>query len=118
MNKKALIEKKNELHKHLNALFEDNEEKRSISKEKEDKIKELFNSLSQIDEEIRSLDKQYISENKSQNRKRDLMNKEDKLEIRRNIEAEALAMKAHGKKSSDIVRELASKYEVRTDSVS
>ena len=85
MNKKALIEKKNELHKQLNALFEDDEEKRSFSKEKEDKIKELFNSLSQIDEEIRSLDKQYVSENKSQKRKRDLMNKEDKLEIRRNI---------------------------------
>ena len=48
MNKKALIEKKNELHKQLNALFEDDEEKRSFSKEKEDKIKEFFNSLSQI----------------------------------------------------------------------
>ena len=69
MNKKALIEKKNELHKQLNALFEDDEEKRSFSKEKEDKIKELFNSLSQIDEEIRSLDKQYTTENKLQNQK-------------------------------------------------
>ena len=113
MNKKALIEKKNELHKQLNALFEDDEEKRSFSKEKEDKIKELFNSLSQIDEEIRSLDKQYISDNKPQKRKRDLMNKEDKLEIRRNIEAEALAMKAHGKRASEIAQELANKYEVR-----
>ena len=115
MNKKALIEKKNELHKQLNALFEDNEEKRSISKEKEDKIKELFNSLSQIDEEIRSLDKQYVSENKSQNKKGVQMNKEEKLEIRKNIEAEALAMKAHGKRASEIAQELANKYEVRAD---
>lgn len=113
MNKKALIEKKNELHKQLNALFEDDEEKRSFSKEKEDKIKELFNSLSQIDEEIRSLDRQYISENKQQNRKRVFMNKEEKLEIRRNIESEAFAMKAHGKRASEIAQELASKYEVR-----
>ena len=115
MNKKALIEKKNELHKQLNALFEDDEEKRSFSKEKEDKIKELFNSLSQIDEEIRSLDKQYVSENKSQKRKRDFMNKEEKLEIRKNIEAEALALKAHGKRASEIAQELANKYEVRAD---
>ena len=115
MNKKALIEKKNELHKQLNALFEDNEEKRSFSKEKEDKIKELFNSLSQIDEEIRSLDKQYMSENNLQNKKGVSMNKEEKLEIRKNIEAEALAMKAHGKRASEIAQELANKYEVRAD---
>lgn len=115
MNKKALIEKKNELYKQFNALFEDDEEKRSFSKEQEDKIKELFNSISQVDEEIRSLDRQYVSENKQQNRKRDLMNKEEKLEIRRNIESEAFAMKAHGKKSSDIAQELAGKYEVRAD---
>lgn len=115
MNKKALIEKKNELYKQFNDLFEDDEEKRSFNKEKEDKIKELFNSITQIDEEIRSLDKQYVSENKPQNRKRDFMNKEEKLEIRRNIESEAFAMKAHGKKSSDIAQELASKYEVRAD---
>lgn len=113
MNKKALIEKKNELYKQFNDLFENDEEKRSFSKEKEDKIKELFNSINQIDEEIRSLDKQYVSENKSQNRKREFMNKEEKLEIRRNIESEAFAMKAHGKKASDIAQELASKYEVR-----
>lgn len=115
MNKKALIEKKNELYKQFNDLFEDNEEKRSLSKEKEDKLKELFNSLSQIDEEIRSLDRQYVSENKSQTRKRDLMNKEDKLEIRKSIEAEAFAMKAHGKRASEISQELANKYEVRAD---
>ena len=115
MNKKALIEKKNELHKQFNALFDDDEEKRSLSKEKEDKIKKLFNSLSQIDEEIRSLDKQYVSENKSQKRKRDFMNKEEKLEIRKNIEAEAFAMKAHGKRASEIAQELANKYEVRAD---
>ena len=113
MNKKALIEKKNELYKQFNSLFEGNEEKRSFNKEKEDKIKELFNSINQIDEEIRSLDRQYISENKSQNRKREVMNKEEKLEIRRNIEAEAFAMRAHGKKPSDIAQELANKYEVR-----
>lgn len=115
MNKKALIEKKNELHKQLNALFEDDEEKRSSSKEKEDKIKELFNSLSQIDEEIRSLDKQYVSENNLQNKKGVSMNKEEKLEIRRNIESEAFAMKAHGKRASEIAQELANKYEVRAD---
>ena len=115
MNKKALIEKKNELHKQLNALFEDDEEKRNFSKEKEDKIKELFNSLSQIDEEIRSLDKQYTTENKLQNQKGVQMNKEEKLEIRKNIEAEALAMKAHGKRASEIAQELANKYEVRAD---
>ena len=117
MNKKALIEKKNELHKQLNALFlfEDDEEKRSFSKEKEDKIKELFNSLSQIDEEIRSLDKQYVSENNLQNKKGVSMNKEEKLEIRRNIESEAFAMKAHGKRASEIAQELANKYEVRAD---
>lgn len=115
MNKKALIEKKNELYKQFNDLFEDNEEKRSFNKEKEDKIKELFNSINQIDEEIRSLDRQYISENKPQNRKRDFMNKEEKLEIRRNIESEAFAMRVHGKKPSDIARELANKYEVRAD---
>ena len=115
MNKKALIEKKNELHKQLNALFEDDEEKRSLSKEKEDKIKELFNSLSQIDEEIRSLDKQYVSENNLQNKKGVSMNKEEKLEIRRNIESEAFAMKAHGKRASEIAQELANKYEVRAD---
>lgn len=113
MNKKALIEKKNELHKQLNALFEDDEEKRSLSKEKEDKIKELFNSLSQIDEEIRSLDRQYVSENNLQNKKGVSMNKEEKLEIRRNIESEAFAMKAHGKRASEIAQELANKYEVR-----
>lgn len=115
MNKKALIEKKNELYKQFNDLFEDDEEKRSLSKEKEDKIKELFNSISQIDEEIRSLDEQYVSENKPQNRKREFMNKEEKLEIRRNIESEAFSMRVHGKKSSDIAQELASKYEVRED---
>ena len=113
MNKKALIEKKNELYKQFNDLFENDEEKRSFSKEKEDKIKELFNSINQIDEEIRSLDEQYVSENKQQNRKRDLMNKEEKLEIRHNIESEAFAMRAHGKKPSDIAQELANKYEVR-----
>ena len=116
MNKKALIEKKNELYKQFNALFDDDEEKRSFSKEKEDKIKKLFNSITQIDEEIRSLDRQYVPENKLQNRKRDLMNKEEKLEIRRNIESEAFGMKAHGKKASDIAQESASKYEVRADS--
>lgn len=113
MNKKALIEKKNELYKQFNDLFENDEEKRSFSKEKEDKIKELFNSINQIDEEIRSLDKHYVSENKSQNRKREVMNKEEKLEIRRNIESEAFAMRVHGKKPSDIAQELANKYEVR-----
>lgn len=113
MNKKALIEKKNELYKQFYDLFEDDEEKRSLSKDKENKIKELFNSISQIDEEIRSSDKQYVSENKSQNRKREFMNKEEKLEIRRNIESEAFAMKAHGKRASEIAQELASKYEVR-----
>lgn len=113
MNKKALIEKKNELYKQFNDLFEDDEEKRSFNKEKEDEIKELFNSINQIDEEIRSLDRQYVSENKLQNRKREFMNKEEKLEIRRNIESEAFAMRVHGKKPSDIARELASKYEVR-----
>lgn len=118
MNKKALIEKKNEIYKQFNDLFENNEEKRSFSKEKEDKIKELFNSINQIDEEIRSLDKQYVSENKSQNRKREFMNKEEKLEIRRNIESEAFAMRVHGKKPSDIAQELANKYEVRADGVS
>lgn len=115
MNKKALIEKKNELYKQFNALFDGDEEKRSLSKEKEDKIKELFNSISQIDEEIRSLDGQYISENKQQNRKREFMNKEEKLEIRHNIESEAFAMRANGKKPRDIAQELASKYEVRED---
>ncbi|AZA17277.1 MAG: major head protein (endogenous virus) [Lactobacillus phage ViSo-2018a] len=115
MNKKALIEKKNELYKQFNDLFEDDEEKRSFNKEKEDKIKELFNSINQIDEEIRSLDRQYVSENKLQNRKREFMNKEEKLEIRRNIESEAFAMRVHGKKPSDIARELASKYEVRNE---
>lgn len=115
MNKKALIEKKNELYKQFNALFEGDEEKRSLSKEKEDKIKELFNSITQIEVEIRSLDGQYISENKQQNRKREFMNKEEKLEIRRNIESEAFAMRVHGKKPSDIAQELASKYEVRAD---
>lgn len=113
-----MIEKKNELHKQLNDLFEDDEEKRSLSKEKEDKIKELFNSISQIDEEIRSLDGQYISENKQQNGKRDLMNKEEKLEIRHAIESEAFAMRAHGKKPRDIAQELASKYEVRAEASS
>lgn len=117
MNKKALIEKKNELYKQFNDLFENDEEKRSFSKEKEDKIKELFNSINQIDEEIRSLDKQYVSENKSQNRKREVMNKEEKLEIRRNIESEAFAMRVHGKKPSDIAQELANKYEVRAAGV-
>lgn len=117
MNKKALIEKKNELYKQFNDLFENDEEKRSFSKEKEDKIKELFNSINQIDEEIRSLDKQYISENKSQNRKREVMNKEEKLEIRRNIESEAFAMRVHGKKPSDIAQELANKYELRGSGV-
>ena len=116
MNKKALIEKKNELHKQLNALFEDDEEKRSFKKEQVDKIKELFNSINQIDEEIRSLDEQYVSENKQQNRKRDFMNKEEKLEIRHSIESEAFAMRVHGKKSSDIAQELANKYEVRDGS--
>lgn len=116
MNKKALIEKKNELYKQFNNLFENDEEKRSLSKEKEDKIKELFNSISQIDEEIRSLDEQYVSENKSQNRKREFMNKEEKLEIRRNIESEAFSMRVHGKKPSDIAQELSNKYEVREDS--
>lgn len=115
MNKKALIEKKNELYKQLYDLFEDDEEKRSLSKDKENKIKELFNSISQIDEEIRSSDKQYISENKSQTRKRDFMNKEQQLEIRKNIEAEAFAMKAHGKRASEIAQELRDKYEVRAD---
>lgn len=115
MNKKALIEKKNELYKQFNDLFDGDEEKRSLSKEKEDKIKELFNSITQIDEEIRSLDEQYVSENKPQNRKREFMNKEEKLEIRRNIESEAFSMRVHGKKSSDIAQELASKYEVRED---
>lgn len=117
MNKKALIEKKNELYKQFNDLFENDEEKRSFSKEKEDKIKELFNSINQIDEEIRSLDKHYVSENKSQNRKREVMNKEEKLEIRRNIESEAFAMRVHGKKPSDIAQELANKYEVRGSDV-
>ena len=117
MNKKALIEKKNELYKQFNDLFENDEEKRSFSKEKEDKIKELFNSINQIDEEIRSLDKQYVSENESQNRKREFMNKEEKLEIRRNIESEAFAMRAHGKKPSDVAQELANKYEVRAAGV-
>lgn len=117
MNKKALIEKKNELYKQFNDLFENDEEKRSFSKEKEDKIKELFNSINQIDEEIRSLDKHYVSENKSQNRKREVMNKEEKLEIRRNIESEAFAMRVHGKKPSDIAQELANKYEVRGSGV-
>lgn len=115
MNKKALIEKKNELYKQFNALFEGDEEKRSLSKEKEDKIKGLFNSITQIDEEIRSLDGQYISENKQQNRKREFMNKEEKLEIRHNIESEAFAMRVHGKKPRDIAQELANKYEVRAD---
>lgn len=115
MNKKALIEKKNELYKQFYDLFEDDEEKRSLSKDKENKIKELFNSISQIDEEIRSSDKQYISENKSQTRKRDFMNKEQQLEIRKNIEAEAFAMKAHGKRASEIAQELRDKYEVRAD---
>lgn len=110
-----MIEKKNELYKQFNALFEVNEEKRSLNKEKEDKIKELFNSITQIDEEIRSLDRQYISENKQQNRKREFMNKEEKLEIRHNIESEAFAMRVHGKKPRDIAQELASKYEVRAD---
>lgn len=113
MNKKALIEKKNELYKQFNDLFEDDEEKRSLSKEKEDKIRELFNSISQIDKEIRSLDEQYVSENKPQNRKREFMNKEEKLEIRRNIESEAFSMRVHGKKPSDIAQELSDKYEVR-----
>lgn len=115
MNKKALIEKKNELYKQFNALFEDDEEKRSLSKEKEDKIKELFNSITQIDEEIRSLDRQYTTEEKSQKRKRDFMNKEQQLEIRKSIEAEAFAMKAHGKRASEIAQELRDKYEVRAD---
>ena len=115
MNKKALIEKKNELYKQFYDLFEDDEEKRSLSKDKENKIKELFNSISQIDEEIRSSDKQYISENKSQTRKRDFMNKEQQLEIRKNIESEAFAMKAHGKRASEIAQELRDKYEVRAD---
>lgn len=115
MNKKALIEKKNELYKQFNDLFKDDEEKRSLSKEKEDKIKELFNSITQIDEEIRSLDRQYTTENKSQTRKRDLMNKEDKLEIRKSIEAEAFSLKAHGKRASEIAQELRDKYEVRAD---
>lgn len=113
MNKKALIEKKNELYKQFNNLFENDEEKRSFSKEQEDKIKELFNSISQIDEEIRSLDEQYVSENKSQNRKREFMNKEEKLEIRRDIESEAFSMRVHGKKPNDIAQELSAKYEVR-----
>ena len=111
MNKKALIEKKNELYKQFYDLFEDDEEKRS----KENKIKELFNSISQIDEEIRSSDKQYISENKSQTRKRDFMNKEQQLEIRKNIESEAFSLKAHGKRASEIAQELRDKYEVRAD---
>ena len=115
MNKKALIEKKNELYKQFNNLFENDEEKRSFSKEQEDKIKELFNSITQIDEEIRSLDEQYVSENKPQNRKREFMNKEEKLEIRRNIESEAFSMRVHGKKPSDIAQELSNKYEVRED---
>ena len=113
MNKKALIEKKNELYKQFNNLFENDEEKRSFSKEQEDKIKELFNSISQIDEEIRSLDEQYVSDNKSQNRKREFMNKEEKLEIRRDIESEAFSMRVHGKKPNDIAQELSAKYEVR-----
>lgn len=116
MNKKALIEKKNELYKQFNNLFENDEEKRSLNKEKEDKIKELFNSISQIDEEIRSLDEQYVSENRSQNRKREFMNKEEKLEIRRDIESEAFSMRVHGKKPSDIAQELSNKYEVRDGS--
>ena len=111
MNKKALIEKKNELYKQFYDLFEDDEEKRS----KENKIKELFNSISQIDEEIRSSDKQNISENKSQTRKRDFMNKEQQLEIRKNIESEAFSLKAHGKRASEIAQELRDKYEVRAD---
>lgn len=115
MNKKALIEKKNELYKQFNDLFDGDKEKRSFSKEQEDKIRKLFNSITQIDEEIRSLDEQYVSENKPQNRKREFMNKEEKLEIRRNIESEAFSMRVHGKKSSDIAQELASKYEVRDD---
>jgi HK97 family phage major capsid protein len=116
VNKKALIEKKNELYKQFNNLFENDEEKRSFSKEQEDKIKELFNSITQIDEEIRSLDEQYVSENKSQNRKREFMNKEEKLEIRRDIESEAFSMRVHGKKPSDIAQELSNKYEVRDGS--
>ena len=116
MNKKALIEKKNELYKQFNNLFENDEEKRSFSKEQEDKIKELFNSISQIDEEIRSLDEQYVSENKPQNRKREFMNKEEKLEIRRDIESEAFSMRVHGKKPNDIAQELSAKYEVRDGS--
>ena len=43
------------------------------------------------------------------------MNKEEKLEIRRNIKAEAFALKAHGKRASEIAQELANKYEVRAD---
>ena len=43
------------------------------------------------------------------------MNTEEKLEIRRNIESEAFAMKAHGKRASEIAQELANKYEVRAD---
>lgn len=113
MNKKALIEKKNELYKQFNNLFENDEEKRSFKKEQEDKIKELFNSINQIDEEIRSLDEQYVSENKPQNRKREFMNKEEKLEIRRDIESEAFSMRVHGKKPNDIAQELSAKYEVR-----
>lgn len=116
MNKKALIEKKNELYKQFNDLFENDEEKRSFSKEQEDKIKELFNSITQIDEEIRSLNEQYVSENKPQNRKREFMNKEEKLEIRRNIESEAFSMRVHGKKPNDIAQELSNKYEVRDGS--
>lgn len=111
-----MIEKKNELYKQFNDLFEGNEEKRSFKKEQEDKIKELFNSINQIDEEIRSLDEQYVSENKSQNRKREFMNKEEKLEIRRDIESEAFSMRVHGKKPNDIAQELSNKYEVRDGS--
>lgn len=116
MNKKALIEKKNELYKQFNSLFDSDEEKRSLSKEKEDKIKELFNSITQIDEEIRSLDRQYKPEsNQQQNIKGENMNHEEKLEIRHSIESEAFAMRVHGKKPRDIAEELASKYEVRGD---
>lgn len=117
MNKKALIEKKNELYKQFNSLFDSDEEKRSLSKEKEDKIKELFNSITQIDEEIRSLDRQYKPEsNQQQNIKGENMNHEEKLEIRHSIESEAFAMRVHGKKPRDIAEELSSKYEVRGDS--
>ena len=117
MNKKALIEKKNELYKQFNSLFDGDEEKRSLSKEKEDKIKELFNSITQIDEEIRSLDSQYKSENNQQknNKGEHMINKEEKLEIRHSIESEAFAMRVHGKKPRDIAQELANKYEVRAD---